>query len=258
MARSTRITHVLLLVLLGLPAVAFAQSASGSGADELNEAAVDSLADFPWYDADTDGLRRLDVEPPSDVKNRNSKWLFNAPNWNLSMPDWLLLLLRILAWSAFALLIAALAYLLVRAFMNWEEGFTDRLGPEAELELGGDVDRVDALPFQLKRPQGDLLGEARRLYEAGRYAEAMIYLYSYQLVQLDKGHVIRLTRGKTNRQYLREVRRRSNLFELMRLSVETFEDVFFGNHPLDRPGFESCWNRLEEFHQQLDPEHAIA
>jgi hypothetical protein len=26
-----------------------------------------------------------------------------------------------------------------------------------------------------------------------------------------------------------------------------FEDVFFGNHPLDRNRFESCWTRLDEF-----------
>jgi hypothetical protein len=142
--------------------------------------------------------------------------------------------------------------------MSWEGGYDGATASGEDLLLSGDVDRVDALPFQLKRPRGDLLAEAQRLYDEGRYAEAMIYLYSYQLVQLDKSQVIRLTRGKTNRQYLREVRRSSKLFELMQRSMVTFEDVFFGDHELDRSGFELCWTQLDEFHHQLDPQHALA
>jgi len=194
--------------------------------------------------------------PPSDVKNRDSKWLFKPPTWTIA--DWVIQLLKFLAWMLLIMLIATIAYLLVKAFMNLDEGFASSSATGEDLGLSGDVDRVDALPFQLKRPQGDLLAEAERLYKEGRYAEAMIYLYSYQLVQLDKSHVIRLTRGKTNRQYLREIRRRSNLFELMQHSVVIFEDVFFGNHPLGQSSFESCWTQLDEFHQQLNPDHAHA
>ncbi len=254
-----RIQLIKLLVLLRLVAfagVVCAQPISRPAEDSVAEAGADSLAVFPWYDAAAEDLRRLDVEPPADLKNRDSKWLFNPPN--LSMPDWILLLLRVLAWTVLVMLIALVAYFLARAFMSIEDGFIDRTNSGEDLTLSGDVDRVDALPFQLKRPQGDLLAEARRLYEEGQFADAMIYLYSYQLVQLDRSHVIRLTRGKTNRQYLREVRRRSNLFELMQRSMETFEDVFFGSHPLDRAGFEACWMQLDEFHQQLEPEHAHA
>lgn len=244
------------LGLMGLPAAASAQADSGAAPEPVERAAVETLEDFPWYDAEKGELRRLDVKPPKDVKNRNSKWIFTPPNW--SMPDWLVLLIKIAAWTALFMLIATVAYLLAKAFMDLDERRAGSLEDGDELALRGDVDRVDALPFQLKRPRGDLLAEARRLYDEGRYADAMVYLYSYQLVQLDKSQVIRLTRGKTNRQYLREIRRRSNLFELMQRSVVTFEDVFFGDHPLDRSGFEACWTRLDEFHQQLDPEHALA
>jgi hypothetical protein len=30
-----------------------------------------------------------------------------------------------------------------------------------------------------------------------------------------------------------------------------FEEVFFGHYPLDRAGFERCWEQLDEFHQRL-------
>jgi len=244
------------LGLLGLPAAGLAQAPAGDAEEPVAAAALDTLAEFPWYDAEKGELRRLDVEPPADVKNRDSKWLFTPPNW--SMPDWVILLLKIAAWLLLVFLIALVAYLLAKAFMSMDERWAGSVGEGQDLSLSGDVDRVDALPFQLKGPRGDLLAEARRLYEEGRYAEAMIYLYSYQLVRLDRGQVIRLTRGKTNRQYLREVRRRSNLFEIMQHSMVTFEDVFFGNHPLGRASFESCWSQLDEFHQQLDADRVLA
>jgi hypothetical protein len=256
MDRIRIITLISLLGLIGLPVVAYAQATSPATEEPVAGAAGDSLAGFPWYDAETGELKRLDVKPPEDVKNRDSKWLFTKPNW--SIPDWVYVLLRILAWTILVCLISALAYFLVKAFMSWEGGYDGATASGEDLLLSGDVDRVDALPFQLKRPRGDLLAEAQRLYDEGRYAEAMIYLYSYQLVQLDKSQVIRLTRGKTNRQYLREVRRSSKLFELMQRSMVTFEDVFFGDHELDRFGFELCWTQLDEFHHQLDPQHALA
>ena len=51
-----------------------------------------------------------------------------------------------------------------------------------------------------------------RLYEKrGNFNQAIIYYYSYQLVTLDRRQVIRLAKGKTNRQYLRETGRRGPL-----------------------------------------------
>jgi hypothetical protein len=93
----------------------------------------------------------------------------------------------------------------------------------------------------------DLLAEARRHYEAGNYGAAIVYLFSFQLVQLDRRQIIRLARGKTNRQYLREVGPRISLRKLVEQTMVAFEDVFFGNRQLRRDRFESCWARLEEF-----------
>jgi hypothetical protein len=120
------------------------------------------------------------------------------------------------------------------------------------------VDRVEALPFHLRKPTGDFLSEARRLYEAGNYSEAVIYLYSHLLVQLDRHHVIRLTKGKTNRQYLREVRSRTLLREILDRTMVAFEDVFFGHHALTRERFEECWRRLDEFHGELERQERAA
>ena len=46
--------------------------------------------------------------------------------------------------------------------------------------------------------------------------------------------------------------RRGDVFDLLRVTMLAFEDVFFGNHPLERGRFESCWSRLDAFHHSLE------
>jgi hypothetical protein len=236
--------------------LALSEEISDTEAVEAGREALDGSVNFPWYNSESDGIRRLDVEPPEDLKNRGSKWerriktKKNRTPW--SMPDWLWTVLEVLGWTLLVMALVAVGYFLVKAFLLAESGHASGEAV-AEGTLGaGDIDRVESLPFQLKAPQSDLLSEARRQYEAGNYRDAIVYLYSYQLVELDKHQLIRLTKGKTNRQYLREIRRRGDLFGLLRVTMLAFEDVFFGNHSLDRSRFESCWNGLDAFHQSLE------
>ncbi|MBP86787.1 MAG: hypothetical protein CMJ64_08730 [Planctomycetaceae bacterium] len=254
------------VVLAALMRFAVSANAEPLAEDQAVEAGAEALQgpiSFPWYDAESDGIRRIDVKPPADLKNRQSEWLLKAKqkkkkkanNAALSEAFWMFM--RILGWTAVAIAFVAVGYLLVRAFLMAE---TENAGPAAarkeEADPRGDVDRVESLPFQLQQPLHDLLSEARRHYEAGNFAEAIVYLYSYQLVELDKHQLIRLTKGKTNRQYLREVRRRGDLSGLLRRSMLMFEDVFFGNHAIERSRFESVWQELDTFHHGL--EQAIA
>ena len=222
--------------------------------DEAIEAGRNALqARYPWYDAETDQAQRIDVEPPQDFANRHSRWEFQPPTW--SWPLWLTRVIQVLLWIVAGSVLLAIVYFLVRAFVAYEEGSAAASARSVAI-TPGHAARVESLPFQVKRPLADFLEEARRHYDAGRFGEAIIYLYSYQLVELDKHQVIRLAKGKTNRQYLREMRRRSGLSELLERTMVAFEDVFFGNHRLERRQFESCWEGLDQFHQQL--EQAIA
>jgi len=111
---------------------------------------------------------------------------------------------------------------------------------------------LENLPFQLKRPINDLLAEAQRQYEQGNFREAIIYYYSYLLVELDRRNCIRLARGKTNRQYLFEVRSQRPLHGILEQTMVAFEDVFFGDHELERARFESCWARRDDFRSTLE------
>lgn len=222
--------------------------------------------DYPWYDAQTDGVRRVEIRRPRDWSwlrnwaNGLGAWLRSLwPDWDLSwlwgwLPNWnwrRLLRMPTTVWGwtariALVLLLALVVYVLVRAGrrLHTRRAKSGTGGATSGQEGAG---RLEALPFPAAQGQLDLLGEARTLYQQGNYGQAVLYLFSFQLAQLDKQQIIRLTKGKTNRQYLREIGPRRLLRRLVGQTMVAFEDVFFGNHTLDRARFESCWSRLDEF-----------
>jgi hypothetical protein len=221
---------------------------------EAGRQALRGHARFPWYDAENDALRRVDVRPPRDTaQHRRSQWQAApaAPKSPSFGTDWsgLRAVVETLLWLGLIAVLGVLIYLLVRTYLHSHAA--PDVAEVSERETKAETDLIESLPFHVPRPQGDLLAEARRLYEQGAYAQAVVYLFSYQLVQLDRHQAIRLTRGKTNRQYLRELRSRPDLGGILERTMVAFEDVFFGHHPLDRAGFERCWQRLDEFHQSL-------
>jgi hypothetical protein len=187
--------------------------------------ALDHWLGYPWYDAKTDGVRRVEVSQP---------WRLNAPIGTL---------LQVTAWTIVALLLAAVVYLLLRAFWRRER----RLARGDDEPTAGGADRIESLPAPgVDRPR-DLLDEARRCHQRGDYGRAIVFLFSHELWQLDKHGRIRLARGKTNRQYLREIRSWPALRSLVEQTALVFEDFFFGHHAVERLAFEACWSRLEEF-----------
>jgi hypothetical protein len=190
---------------------------------------LDSWWDYPWYDSQNDSIRRIDLK---------SKRAANSPNptgggggtWSW---DWL-------GWLLIALVVAAILFMLLRVYLN-RDARRNAAGAAALAGAPASVDRLEELPFQLDRPADDLLTAARHAYEQGNFDQAIIFLYSHQLLELDKRQAIRLTKGKTNRQYLRELRTRPALVPLLATSMVAFEDVFFGGHSLGRERFEAAW-----------------
>lgn len=222
------------------------------------QAAKESLASggrFPWYDRKSDDVRRLNMVPRTTPEDRGVTWASDktatsAPTWNPQL-GWLGTLLEWLGITTLVVLLGVIGYLIATAFLKDEVSESDGLAVRKVVETRRDADRVEALPFHLRAARGDFLSEARRLYEAGRYSEAVVYLFSHQLVELDKHHVIRLTKGKTNRQYVRESRQRPLLSAVLATTMVAFEEAFFGRKTLSREAFERCWQRLDEFHGEL-------
>jgi hypothetical protein len=211
---------------------------------------------YPWYDSDTDGVRPVRVSVPwhvrwawvQDAVEDFFEWLgdlfrFRGAGTGSGAWSWF----RWLAWTVLALLLVLATYLIVRILRARGEGTAGKPARGKAAEKAAQRRRVEALPLGAARKRGDLLDAARQCYQQGLYRDAIIYLFSYQLVRLDKNQRIRLAKGKTNRQYLRELGRRSPLGQLLEHTMVAFEQVFFGNYPIDRTRFEAVWSRLERF-----------
>jgi len=193
---------------------------------------------YPWYDAETGVLK-----PPAPSRD---------PMFDLA---WLAAVFRFLGWSALVLLLVAIAVMLVTAFLRREVrraavGATDK---SKTMVLSSE--RIEALPVDAQTAITDLLAAARQSYQRGDLARAIVLLFSHQLVELDRHQLLRLTKGKTNRQYLREVRRQGSaagaLVPLVERTMLLFEQAFFGNYPPSPEQFQSCWSRVEEFQSLL-------
>ena len=222
---------------------------------ELGKQALDSGIDYPWYDPVTDSLRQIDVKPTTPpMVAMNWERQLNEPekdsNW--SNWDWSVGFAKIFEIFMWLLVVATLSWglwYLFRSFMVRERTFSREKAVTVHEQLA----RVTELPFQVSvsDAQTDLLTEARRCYESEKFEEAVIYLFSYQLIQLDKYGWIRLLKGKTNRQYVRELRGEVPLSQLLTDSMLVFEDYFFGNHSVQKDRFEALWRQLHTFHQAV-------
>lgn len=235
--------RAMLALLAGVWVLALVASACALHADDLSESDVANSAaqkalsrspDIPWYDETSDDFRAAEVEPPKPLRNNSG---IGAE-----------ILLR-LGWVLLALLLLWLVYLIVRSFMTRE--IQESIVAKRSV-VGADIARVEELPVSLAKSPADYLDEAMRLYRKSDFTQAIIYLFSHQLLQLDRRHWVRLVKGKTNRQYLREVRRNNVasselLADLFNDTVLLFEEVFFGKRLPQRQQIDAVWSRIEQF-----------
>jgi hypothetical protein len=217
----------------------FAAAPEGEEAVESGKQALNQYWEYPWYDALQDKANPVEVKPQPPPQQRQN-----------SGGDWASTALMYTGWTVLALLLVGVIFLMIRSEMNRASSLvpsaapTDDAGPL-------DPDRVEELPFKLVQPDKDFYSTAEEYYREGDYSTAILYLYSYQLLELDRAQFIHLTRGKTNRQYLRETRRHSAAGPLLEPTMVAFEEVFFGHHMLSRERFEACWSGIPHFKSLL-------
>jgi len=194
---------------------------------------------YPWYDAENDAVKPIKVAEPWQPPD-----LLSVLGLNLQT------LTRALLWLIWILLAALLLWLL---YTLWRisRRRTAALEPAGRTIVTrlATARQIESLPIRVSAEEADLLGLAEKCYAEGDYSRAVVYLFSYLLLQLDRRQFIHLARGKTNRQYLRELGSRARLRNLLGHTMQVFEDVFFGNRRLERAQFETCWFELDEFHR---------
>lgn len=236
------------------------QEAETQGRESLK-----SLRNPSWYDSEKDSIRSLDPPKIEEDKGSRGTWTTSfdptkpttATTTGGGWSFWEILsyLFTYLVYVSLAALFLTVAYLLFSYFKAagyFGEGLDVSPSTDSEEVPQLPVDRIEELPFEVRTVRGNLLDEARECYERGDYNRAVVYLYGYKLVKLDNRHHIELTKGKTNRQYLWELRGKGEIKTLIEPIVLAFEDSFFGHHDLDRARFESLWKNVDRFHQLLE------
>ncbi len=239
----------ILILLVATQAVADSETPADGA--RWGRESLESRTDLPWYNPSTDQLRRIDVAPNPDDEHRHSRWARNVKSRNRPAAAHTtnsMAILEIFAWILLGGLLGVLLWLLVRAAMRGDSSHGRSVKAEPVTVSSG---RIEDLPMAVAPQHQDLLAAAREYYAAGNLAAAIIYAFAHQLVELDKHHLIQLSKGKTNRQYLNELKMHPDLTGLVRPTMLAFEDVFFGHHDLAPDRFRTCWENLDQFHQQL-------
>jgi len=202
---------------------------------ETGEVAREALrrGGFPWYDAAKDDIKPTRVsKPPRELDVQ-----VNAP-W--------------IAWSSIGIIIISLAIAaaVILGYFAWRrwKPWQGRRGEAAR--IAAQLRELPLVPDESPH-EDDLLLAAERAAAAGDYGRAIIWLYAYQLTELDRHRVIRLVKGKTNRQYLRELGRQSPIRPLLERTIVTFEEVYFGGRTLTAERYESCYREIPRFRQWL-------
>ena len=215
-----------------------------------------------WYDADNNSYRPPVLSKPIDDSIRQGGWLgtkktpatpttTTAPwNWsNFGISS------EMLGWIVFGSLGSVLLFgLLAIAYYYFSDSvpaFRRKNASKDSIKV--DMAKVEDLPFEVSATNDDPLAYAEELMRAGRYNEAVVYLFGYMLLALDQSRKIHLQKGKTNRMYLRELRSETQLKEIVNKTMLAFEDVFFGRYDIDRARFEMLWDQRDEFHRLIRP-----
>lgn len=243
-------------VLLGIAGALSSIEAHGAEfprpASPLRQSLQD-VASSTWFDSTSGAPKHPPLVIPREP-SRPSPWTY-SPKRSVPKPprglpvrtpprsgDWTWLVAVIVG-----ILMAIVAYAFWRTMGRGKIAWGNAPSTPPRTRLASAED----LPFHLPSTREGLLEAARRLADEGRYGEAVVRLFAYQLLTLDKRHWITLAKGKTNRDYLCEL---GSLGEMVRI-VEPFrracEDHFFGAHVISRDRFEPLWAGMADFERAL-------
>ena len=262
----------ILMAALANPAPA-ADGSQGIMADVVQSPSSDVLSDSVWYDGEVDRVVAVEVKTSQDDSiHRDSDWLPQAepvpksagtpnagtvPNFNFFGQAFTYT--NLVAWCLLAALVVGTG-----VWVAWILGKDGLAGGRSKVDqsLASDerlLERVRHLPQELQRENLDYRAEAERLMQSGDFEQAIVLLFAYQLLILDRSACLRLNRGKTNRQYLQETRfANPQASEWFSSVVKLFESSYFGRRVIEASEFARCWRENEMLERQLTQRTEVA
>ncbi len=232
----------------------------GAACAVAGENAADALNahQYPWYDAQTRSVKPLKIRAGNDSQSKERNTIVIGKPPATKPPPAITTGGR---WaggtagggsSVFMVIVAGViligVVLLVLTFLYIESNKSAQVVASSRRSR---QQSIEQLPFDLDVTKGDFQSAAESAYRSGDLRKAIIYLYSHVLVTLDQNQLIRLRKGKTNRQYLTEVQRHHGMSGYFSQIMLPFEAVFFGDHEMDADVFQQCWAGLNQFHARV-------
>lgn len=228
-------------------------------ADEEFDSAFQS-SKIPWYDIETGQLKQSDApqRPESSVSDRNRIPPLQAKKKGQQIPmqqpapaapvarsaGTIGTSLIYIAGIIFAVLLIGL---LIYGFLQLESGEGGEDADEKGKRKRKIRDHIRHLPFEIEEQDGDFESFAEKSLREGDYSKAVIYLFADVLVALSEAGLVRLQRGKTNRQYLNEIWEHGEVRPYYRKVMTAFEDAFFGKHEIEKSRAEECFAERPAF-----------
>ena len=169
--------------------------------------------DPPWYDAERDAWKRMDIAKPAEK---------GSVTWT-----------ALVAWTLLAAVVIALALLIADLLRHWRPDFGaagDQAGDRTKLRA---ID-FSALPFQVDE-SADPAREVEAAFAAGDWSRVVVWTYVLVLLRLDQAGIIHLGPGATDRGCLRQARsavaegRPRAAAEHLETIVAIFERSYFGH-----------------------------
>jgi hypothetical protein len=111
--------------------------------------------------------------------------------------------------------------------------------------------RYSDLPVEIEKGLLGLRAQAAEYRDQGDYSRAIVFLFSYLLVELDQAQLIALAKGKTNYRYLRELNPHHHLQSRLRDVVSLFEAAYFGRRTLTKEQFDTVWLDLAKVEESI-------
>ena len=207
-------------------------------------------ANFPWYSSEEKSVvfLREPVKETETSRPRRARSLrsFRTASASQGGGFWGRVLTLWLPVAALVVLFGVLVLFFVKQYKT--QSLRRRVREE---ELRRRRRRIETLAAEARNRYDDLDKAAEEALACGDLRSALIFYFSWILVEMDRRDVVLMDKGKTNLEYWRELEDFPRLRDLYHAVMVDFDRVYFGGLAISREAFDKTWSLRETFKQLM-------
>lgn len=206
---------------------------------------------YPGVQLETGAVSAVRDQADLQVQSGNNwDWSFEWPEWIQNFFSWwgeLLATFGLNGWIVLLVLLAVVFLIVIFVILARTEWGRSLIARNDRATRRRKAVAKEELPFELEAANLSVDGlwqHATRAKQQGDFRRALMFLYSYLLIELDANQMIRLSRGKTNRDYGRELTGILSVYPCFVATMDAFERVFFGRFQLESEQVEELFSQV--------------